>query len=72
MTPSQVREAMAIINEAAAQHDDRLHKNVEKHLDESDRVIAQVAQLKLLNENGSQLDEAIGALASLAATGNPT
>lgn len=72
MTPSQVREAMAIMHEAAAHHDDRLHKNVERHLDESDRVIAQVAQLKLLNENGGQLDEAINALALLAANGNPT
>lgn len=72
MTPSQAREIIGIINEAAAQHDDRLHKNVERHLDESDRVIAHVAQLKLLNEGGGQLDEAISALASLAATGNPT
>jgi hypothetical protein len=63
---------MAIVDESAAQHDDRLNKNLERHMAASDRVIGQVAQLKLLNEGGGQLDEAIGALASLAATGNPT
>lgn len=70
MTPADANAILDIIKRAAADTSERRYADLESHLSAGDRVIGQVAQLKLLNE-GSPSAALATALGEAAKTANP-
>lgn len=71
MTPEQTKSILDVLRQADEQTSARRVADLESHLDASDRVIAQVGQLKLLNE-GDGLTPVALALMEAARGADPT
>lgn len=71
MTPEQTKSILDVLRQADEQTSARRIADLESHLDASDRVIAQVGQLKLLNE-GDGLTPVALALMEAARGADPT
>lgn len=71
MTPEQTNAFLDTLKRAEADRAERRIADLESHLDASDRVIAQAAQLKLLNE-GDGLTPVALALMEAARGADPT
>ena len=69
MTPDQVTAALDLLKRTSDDHSVNLRRAMEGHCDHVDRVIAQTATLKLLNE--SLPTETMAALKEVAMSGNP-
>ncbi len=70
MTPEQAQQFLDVLKRSEDDRSTRRIADMEAHLDASDRVIAQTAQLKLLNE-GDGLSPIALALMEAAKSGSP-
>lgn len=70
MTPQDAMNVLDFLKRSTEDRLGALRQVTEQHSDYADRVIAQAAQLKILNEHGSPV-EILQALRGVAASGNP-
>lgn len=71
MTPDEAQSVMDYLKQSNEMFRTNLRLAMESQLDHGDRAIAQVAQLKILNESSQTPVEIIQALQEVAAGGNP-
>lgn len=70
MTLDDANAVLDYLKRSSEQHAVSLRRAMESQLDQGDRAIAQIAQLKIMNEHGSPVD-IIAALQGVAAGENP-
>lgn len=71
MTPEQASAILDVVKRAETDRSERRIADLEAHLDASDRVIAQAAQLKLMNEGDGGLSAVTAALMEAAKSADP-
>lgn len=71
MTPDDANAVLDFLKRSSEQHAVSLRRAMESQLDQGDRAISQIAQLRILNETSQTPVEVIQALQGVAAGENP-